>query len=973
VIQMTRNHGRSVFLAAAAATALFVGALSPLSGQNPPTGSGPAPVPTQVVQPGGRGPVIGNRGGQMAADPANETADYSTKPAVTALSPQDQVKHFILPPGYRLELLLSEPDIVSPAAIAFDGNGRMYVAEMRTFMRDADGTGQFNPISRVSMHESTRRDGTFDKHTVFADGLVLPRMILPLDKGLLINETRSDDVVLFTDTNGDGVADTRKLFYSGVGSNRSGNVQHEQSGLVWGLDNWIYTTYNTFRFRWSPEGILREPTPSAGAEWGLSMDDDGKMWWVNAGGERGPVNFQFPIQYGAFNPADQFEPGFNIVHPAPGVGDMQGGTPRVRMPFNNLNHFTSTNGQEIVRTDRYPEDLRGDLLFGDPVGRLIRRADVVKTEGLTQLRNVYPGAEFITSTDPLFRPLNIKEGPDGALYIVDMYNGIIQDSNWTGRGTYLRTRIEQYGLDKVTNHGRIWRLRFDGIPGTAPASAPTRPGIPAIELLKEWPRMNDETPAQLVAHLSHANGWWRDTAQRLLVLKQDKSVAPALRALATSGTTGTTGRIHALWTLEGLNALDAPLARELMKDANPRVRVQAIRASETLYKAGTRSLDADYRALTRDTDANVAIQAMLTLNVLKVADAADAIRGAQAANSARGVKTIGDFLLTPPAAGRGGRGGAALSTEQQQQMQQGAETYSTLCSTCHGADARGEPLAGAAGAERGAGAPASDGVGGSAGAQPPGSMMMAPALAGSPRVNGHRDYVVKTLLQGLTGPLAGARYSNVMVPMGTNTDAWVASVASYVRTSFGNAGGFVTPADVARVRAATANRRTPWTLPELEATLPRRLEPDSSWKVTASHNSESAATALRMSTWSTGASQAPGMWFQIELPQPVMLAEIEFDSPNVAGRGGGGAARGTPAPPPVVQAPKGYRVEVSLNGTAWGPRPVVEGKGTSTRTSIAFAPVRAKFVRITQTDTVDSPPMWVMGNIRLYEAGTPAR
>ena len=911
--------------------------------------AGQAPGGRGVVQPGGRGPAVGNRGGQMAGDPANEPADYSPKPSVTALSPDEQAKRFILPPGYRMELVLSDPDIISPAALAFDGNGRMYVAEMRTFMRDADATGQLDPVSRVSMHESTRKDGTFDRHTVFADGLILPRMVLPLDKGLLVNETRSDDIVLYTDTNGDGVADSRKVFYTGIGSNRDGNVQHEQSGMVWGLDNWIYTTYNSFRFRWSPGGILREPTPAAGAEWGLSMDDDGKMWFVNSGGERGPVNFQVPIQYGAYTAPDQFEPGFDIVYPAPSVGDMQGGMPRVRVPFNNLNHFTSTNGQEVVRSDRYPADMNGDLLVCDPVGRLIRRADVVKSQGLTQLRNVYPGAEFITSTDPLFRPLNIKQGPDGALYILDFYNGIIQDSNWTGRGTYLRTKIEQYGLDKVTNHGRVWRLRYDGVPGTAPASAPTRPGIPGIELSKAWPRMNDETPAQLVAHLSNPIGWWRDTAQRLLVLKQDKSVVGALQTLARVGTSEL-GRIHALWTLEGLGALDATLARELTKDPNPRLRLHAIRASETLYKAGMRALDAEYRALTKDADADVAIQAMLTLNVLKVHDVADVVKSAQAANNARGVKVIGDFLLTPPAAGRGGGRGAALSAEQQQQIAQGTEVSTSLCFSCHGSDGRGTPLAGS-----------TDGS------------MMAPPLAGSPRVNGHRDYIVKTLLKGLTGPLAGARYSDVMVPMGTNTDAWVASVASYVRTGFGNAGGFVTPADVARVRAATATRRAPWTLPELEATLPRRLEPDPGWKVTASHNSESAGTALKMSTWTTGASQAPGMWFQIEFPQPVNLTEVEFDSPNAGGRGGGGAARGTPAPPPVVQAPKGYKVEVSLNGTTWGPRPVAEGKGTTARTTIAFAPVRAKFVRITQTDTVESPPMWAMSNIRLYETGTPAR
>jgi mono/diheme cytochrome c family protein len=940
----TRKPARRahVRLTLVAAVILIGVSLTPLRGTQAPEGQtaplggrGAAPLPT--------GPVVGSRGGAAVSDPANADADLTPKPPVVALSPEEEAKRFILPPGYRLELVLAEPDVVSPAAMAFDGNGRMYVAEMRTFMRDPEGTGQTDPVSRISMHESTKGDGNFDRHTVFVDHLVLPRMVLALDKGVLVNETHSDDVVLFTDTNGDGIADKRQLFYSGVGSGRDGNVQHEQSGMVWGLDNWIYTTYNSFRFRWTPSGVLREPTAPSGAEWGLSMDDDGKMWFVNSGGERGPVNFQVPILYGAFNVTDQFEPGFDIVWPAPGIGDMQGGLPRVRIPVNNLNHFTSTGGQEIVRSDRYPEDMQGDLLFCDPVGRLIRRAKVVKTEGLTQLRNAYPGSEFIVSSDPLFRPLNIKLGPDGALYILEMYQGIIQDANWTGRGSYLRAKIEQYGLDKVTNHGRVWRLRFDGIPGSAPASAPARQGVPAIELNKTWPRMNTETSAQLVAHLTDPNGWWRDTAQRLLVLKQDKSVVPALQQLTRSAAS-LVGRFHAMWTLEGLGALDAALVREEMKDPNPRMRVQAIRASETLYKAGSRTFDADYRAMTRDADPDVAIQAMVTLSLLKVADIADVVKSAQAASKARGVKEIGDLIIRPPATGRGGRGGAALTPEQQQLIDQGGAVFNELCFTCHGEDGRGRPQAGSAS-----------------------NSMLAPPLAGSPRVNGHRDYVIKTLLKGLAGPLGDVSYAEVMVPMGANKDEWIAAVASYVRTSFGNAGGFVTPADVARARAATATRKAPWTLPELEATLPRRLEPDPTWKVTASHNTDAAVGALSMKTWASGSPQAPGMWFQIELPQPVILTEIEFDSPGAARGGGGGRAGGAPTPP--LPYPRGYRVETSLDGAKWGAKPAAEGKGSGSHTTIAFAPVRARFLRLTETDVAENATGWSMTNLRLYEAG----
>ena len=236
-------------------------------------------------------------------------------------------------------------------------------------------------------------------------------MILPIDNNcILTNETHSDDVVKYCDTNDDGMADKRDVFYTGVGVGRDGNVEHEQSGFIWGLDNWIYSTYNSFRFRWTPDGIQREPTAPNGASWGLTEDDDGKMWFINAGAERGPVNFQFPIQYGALTLDDGFEPGFDTVWPAPSIGDMQGGMRRVRQPLGALNHFTATAGAQIARTDRYPQDMHGDLLFAEPVGRLIRRAQIVKTAGLTQLRNVYPGSEFVLGTDPLFRPVNSEAG-----------------------------------------------------------------------------------------------------------------------------------------------------------------------------------------------------------------------------------------------------------------------------------------------------------------------------------------------------------------------------------------------------------------------------------------------------------------------------------------------------------------------------------------------------------------------------------
>jgi hypothetical protein len=303
------------------------------------------------------------------------------------LSPAEELKKIKLPEGYSLELVLSEPDVKEPAAIAFDGTGRMYVVEMRTYMQDADGSNEHAPVSRISRHESTKRDGVFDKHTVYLDNLLIPRMVLPLDDRVLVGVTDTLDITMHRDTNGDGVADTKELFY--LGGPRGGNMEHQPSGLVWSMDNWIYTTYNSFRLKWNPKGTLKEPTAPNGGQWGLTQDNFGKMWFCNAGGEKGLVNFQTHIAYAGLNHPEQQAADFPEVWPALGLPDQQGGPGRHRAGEYTLNHFTATCGQESVRVDRLPADLQGDILFSEPVGRLIRRTKVNVEDGITKISNPF--------------------------------------------------------------------------------------------------------------------------------------------------------------------------------------------------------------------------------------------------------------------------------------------------------------------------------------------------------------------------------------------------------------------------------------------------------------------------------------------------------------------------------------------------------------------------------------------------------
>ena len=233
---------------------------------------------------------------------------------------------------------------------------------------------------------------------------------------------------------------------------------------------------------------------------------------------------------------------------------------------------------------------------------------------------------------------------------------------------------------------------------------------------------------------------------------------------------------------------------------------------------------------------------------------------------------------------------------------------------------------------------------------------------------------VVVLIHGMAGPVNGQIYTDVMIPMGQQTDEWIAAVGSYIRNAFGNRASLISAADVGRVRRATATRTTSWTAAELDASLPRQIVFDSGWKFAASHNPAIASYAVTIQPWTSGIRQQPGMWLQVELPQPVMLTELQFESGAVAivedpivpgAPPRSGAGRGSAAPVGVGY-PRGYQVQVSLDGANWS-TPIAEGAGAGSATAITFAPVGAKFVRLTQTQPVaDAPPLAIQ-RLRLYE------
>ncbi len=848
----------------------------------------------------------------LGADAPEYVPDFTPQPPVPTLSPEAELKTIQLPPGYSLELVLSERDgIREPVNVTFDGNGRMYVAEMRNYMQDIDATGEHEALGVVSRHESTKGDGHFDKHTIFADKLMLPREVLPLDDRVLINETDTTDILCYQDTNGDGVADKKEVAFPG--GPRGGNLEHQQSGLIWALDNWIYQSTTAFRLRWNHGGqMISEICPGGGGQWGLAQDDYGKIWLSNAGGEKGLFHFQTPIIYGGYDAPNQFAPGFMEVWPLVGLADFQSGPRRVRPADKTLNHFSASCGQEVIRVDRLPQEVRGDVLISEPVGRLVRLAHVAMKDGITTLTNPYGQSEFIRSTDPNFRIVNMANGPDGCIYLVDMYRGIIQEGNWTKPGTYLRQVILQYGMEKVVGHGRIWRLRHkDFTPGPQP-------------------KMLAESATQLVTHLEHPNGWWRDTAQKLLVLKGDKSVLPMVVKLAKESNSPL-ARIHALWTLEGLDALDAGLVRSALTDTDPQVRTQGIRLAERLILKGDTSFITDMQAMGKDKEPCVIVQTLMTGKLLSSANAMlwpDYSKFSQQTmlfTGSSGVKTLGTFLLT----GADKVGGKEFSASDNDLLEKGHTIYQEVCFACHGFDGKGMPM---------------DGL-------RPGTTI-APSLAGSHDIASHRDAIAYILLNGISGPVGGKTFDAQMVPMNSNNDEWIAAVGSYVRNSFGNHGAVLKAADVKRIREETKDRKEPWTAESLHAMLPQPLD-SSAWKAMASDAADKAALAIdnqSKTLWSTKTNQQTGQWFQVELPTESTISGVRLDQSKAAS-----------------DYPKSFKVGVSTDGIKW--TTAADANGLPDTSEIYFTPIKAKFVKLTLTVAQKNMP-WSVSELQLY-ATTP--
>lgn len=475
--------------------------------------------------------------------------------ASPVVSGKESLKNFKLAPGFKIEVVACEPMIETPVAVSWDHKGRMYVVEMNSYMHDMDGNGEDQPVGRIKLLEDLDGDGIYDKASVFVDKQIMPRAVMALGDGALV--VTPPTLTFYRDTDGDGVADSAEIVDDEVGK-QGGQPEYLPNSPLWGLDNWITFSLHTVRYRYQQGAFTSGPGGKSG-QWGRTQDDWGRHYF-NYNSDLLRCDLIPPLWYGR-NPRITERSAINVQtlkdqtvwpgHPNPGIN--RGYNVDALRPDGSQKLATATCGAGIYRGHLFPKEYRGNAFVPEPAGNLVKRLILEDGNATIAAKNAYEGSEFLTSSDERFRPVNAVTGPDGALYVVDMARGIIQHKVFLSY--YLAANIEERNLESPINLGRIYRI----VPDKAKPKTVKFP----------------EQPEELVSLLSHENGWVRDTAQRMIVETNDQNVIASLKKLVTKGKTAQS-RLHALWTLEGIHALDEKTLDIASKDTSSKVRAAVV-------------------------------------------------------------------------------------------------------------------------------------------------------------------------------------------------------------------------------------------------------------------------------------------------------------------------------------------------------------------------------------------------------------
>ncbi len=551
-----------------------------------------------------------------------------------AYTPQESLAAIKASEDFKVELFLAEPQVQSPVEMVFDENGRVYVAEMLDYPEDPPPGKPAR--SRIKLLEDNDGDGKYERAVVFADQVLQVSGLLPWKGGLLV--TAAPDILWMKDNDGDGKADVRKVLYTGF---PKVNPEHRITNLRYGIDNWIYAANHGndgkvtapdhpgrepllirgADFRFNPVRETAE-TSSGTAQYGLSFDE-----WGNEFITENTIHLRhviLPMKYIARAPLldvpayakDISDHGSPSAPMFPLTGPQAWRVERTKLrqqryDEQGLNrteyvggYFSAASGGTAYTGDAWPEEYLNNIFTGDVSGNLVHR-DIISPDGVTftaKRPKDKDGVEFLASTDVWFRPCNFANAPDGNLYMTDVYRMFIETPESIPEE--IKKGMDFYAGDTM---GRIYRI------------ASNKPRTQRD--LK--PRLGTASVEELVKNLENANGWHRATAQRLIVERQDKSAIPFLKQLFEQSQSPV-GRIHALWTLDGLSALDEQIVLRALKDNDPHVREHAVRIAET-FLPKSRNLAGALLAMTNDADLRVQHQLSFTLGEIKEKGAMDAL------------------------------------------------------------------------------------------------------------------------------------------------------------------------------------------------------------------------------------------------------------------------------------------------------------------------------------------------------------
>jgi len=509
-------------------------------------------------------PLAAQIGDRSDQDQSNPPASWKIPPAPVR-TPEESIKLFDLPPGFRAEIVAAEPLVQDPVAIYFDERGRLWVLEWPDYNKLLRGVipGLDNIApekSRLVILEDTNGDGRMDRRTIFMDGIEWPRGVQISKNGALV--MKLPQIVHAQDRDGDGKADHEEVLVDGMAIPM--NPHGAPSSPLRMMDNWIYASEFPQRIRAGSTPWAMQPSPPIRGQWGFSQDNFGRLVYATNGTHlKGDL---VPIHYYGRNPNFTATAGVDVRYNPDQTAWPHASTPgtnrrsQQRDEDGSMQVFTSNTAPTVYRGNQFPAEYVGNVFLGDVAGRLIRRSILTEKDGIITAENAYQRREFLFSHDERFRAVYTANGPDGALYIADMYRGIIEGHLFIT--SYLRKQILDRGLQHPFNGmGRIYRIVHEGSP---------RPPMP---------KLDRENPASWVALLGHPNGFWRDTAQRLIVESADRRTVPALRTMAREHR-DVLARLHALWTLEGLDALTPEILTPALADPSFRIRQAAVRLSE---------------------------------------------------------------------------------------------------------------------------------------------------------------------------------------------------------------------------------------------------------------------------------------------------------------------------------------------------------------------------------------------------------